>query len=114
MPGLVPHRFLVRLAHPCVYVKGMPQPADDDHVLDQDPNARFLVVAPTSVVENWHREAAVFAPGVEVRTITETAARRGRTAEDLLGKRGAEAARQPHVYVERPEPVMLPGGPRGR
>ena len=49
-----------------------------------------------------------------LRSADETAARRGRTAEDLLGKRGAEAARQPHVYVERPEPVMLPGGPRGR
>ena len=25
MPALIPHRFLVRLAHPCAYVKGMPQ-----------------------------------------------------------------------------------------
>jgi hypothetical protein len=50
-----------------------------------------------------------------LRSADETAARRGRTAEDLLGKRGAEAARQPHVYVERPEPVNFPGGPpRGR
>lgn len=44
----------------------------------------------------------------------EVAGRRGRTAEDLLGKRGAEAARKPHVYVERPEPAFPPGGPRGR
>jgi small subunit ribosomal protein S5 len=45
----------------------------------------------------------------------DTAARRGKTAEQLLGKRGAEAARQPHVYRERPEPVNFPGGPpRGR
>jgi small subunit ribosomal protein S5 len=50
-----------------------------------------------------------------LRSADETAARRGRTAEELLGKRGAEAARKPHVYVERPEPVMFPGGPsRGR
>jgi small subunit ribosomal protein S5 len=50
-----------------------------------------------------------------LRSADETAARRGRTAEELLGKRAAEAARQPHVYVERPEPAMLPGGPpRGR
>ena len=35
-------------------------------------------------------------------TSAEMAARRGRTAEELLGKRGAEAAREPHVYVERP------------
>jgi superfamily II DNA or RNA helicase len=47
------------------------------HVLDTDPDARFLVVAPTSVVENWHREARRFAPGVPVCTITETQARRG-------------------------------------
>jgi hypothetical protein len=44
----------------------------------------------------------------------DMASRRGKSAEDLLGKRGAEAARQPHVYVERPAPPMLPGGPRGR
>jgi superfamily II DNA or RNA helicase len=47
------------------------------HVLEQRPDARFLVVAPTSVVSNWHREAAQFAPGLEVRTVTETASRRG-------------------------------------
>jgi hypothetical protein len=34
MPGLVPHRFLIRLAHPCPYVKGMPHPAGDDLLLD--------------------------------------------------------------------------------
>jgi small subunit ribosomal protein S5 len=45
----------------------------------------------------------------------EVAGRRGRTAEELLGKRGAEAARKPHVYVERPAPAFPPGGPpRGR
>jgi len=44
----------------------------------------------------------------------DMAARRGKTAEELLGKRAAEAARQPHVYVERPVPPMLGGGPRGR
>ena len=35
------------------------------HVLEDEPDARFLVVAPTSVVENWAREAARFAPGVD-------------------------------------------------
>jgi superfamily II DNA or RNA helicase len=49
------------------------------HVRRQRPDARFLVVAPTSVVENWAREAAHFAPGLPVRTIGETAARRGRS-----------------------------------
>ena len=46
------------------------------------------------------------------------AARRGKTAEELLGKKGAEAARQPHEYIERPVPAMIGGdrrgGPRGR
>ena len=42
------------------------------------------------------------------------AARRGKTAEELLGKRGAEAARRPHEYVERPAPAFPVGGSRGR
>ncbi len=49
------------------------------HVLESDPDARFLVVAPTSVVENWAHEAARFAPGVAIRSIRETHARRGTT-----------------------------------
>ena len=47
------------------------------HVVQHKPDARFLVVAPTSVVENWAREAARFAPGLSVRTIRETERRRG-------------------------------------
>ena len=54
------------------------------HVLQDDPDARFLVVAPTSVVENWAHEAARFAPGIEVRTIRETAARRGHALDDEI------------------------------
>jgi superfamily II DNA or RNA helicase len=54
------------------------------HVLQQEPDARFLVVAPTSVVENWAHEAARFAPGVEVRTISETQARRGHSLDDEI------------------------------
>ncbi|MGN6575699.1 MAG: SNF2-related protein, partial [Nocardioides sp.] len=37
----------------------------------------FLVVAPTSVVSTWAHEAATFTPGLRVRTITESHARRG-------------------------------------
>jgi superfamily II DNA or RNA helicase len=55
------------------------------HVLERDPHARFLVVAPTSVVENWHREAGRFAPGVEVRTVRATQARRGASLADAIG-----------------------------
>ncbi len=54
------------------------------HVLEDRPDARFLVVAPTSVVENWAREAAHFAPGIEVRTIGETATRRGHSLDDEI------------------------------
>ena len=45
MPGLVPHRFLVRLAHPCLYVKKMPLGADDDHLLDLPESAALHTFA---------------------------------------------------------------------
>jgi small subunit ribosomal protein S5 len=50
----------------------------------------------------------------ELRSADAIAARRGKTAEQLLGKRGAEFARRPHEYVERPAPPMPFGGGRGR
>ena len=49
-----------------------------------------------------------------LRSADAIAADRGKTAEQLLGKRGAEAARRPHEYVERPAPAFPQGGPRGR
>ncbi|MFV0317505.1 MAG: SNF2-related protein [Microthrixaceae bacterium] len=54
-------------------------------VLERSPDARFLVVAPTSVVENWHRESTQFAPGVEVRTIRSTAARSAMELSEVVG-----------------------------
>ncbi len=39
--------------------------------------APFLVVAPTSVVATWAGEAARFTPGLDVRVVTESQARRG-------------------------------------
>ncbi len=48
-----------------------------------------------------------------LRSADVIAALRGRTAEELLGKRGAEAAREPHVIPERRE-QMPSGGGRGR
>ena len=46
----------------------------------------FLVVAPTSVVSNWAREAERFAPGLTVVTISGTQARRGGTElADAIG-----------------------------
>lgn len=55
------------------------------HLLEENPRARVLVVAPTSVVENWHREAARFAPGVAVCTISGTQAKRGSTLAEAVG-----------------------------
>ena len=49
-----------------------------------------------------------------LRSADAIAARRGKTAEELLGKRGAEAARRPHEIVARPEPVFQGGRGRGR
>jgi small subunit ribosomal protein S5 len=50
-----------------------------------------------------------------LRSADEIAALRGRTAEQLLGKRAAELARTPHVIPERREPMNTgPGGGRGR
>ncbi len=37
---LVPHRFLLRLAHPCPFVKKMPLP-DSDRLLDLPPDCRI-------------------------------------------------------------------------
>lgn len=44
-----------------------------------DANAPVLVVAPTSVVGVWIEQAQQFTPQLRVRTVTETAARRGTT-----------------------------------
>jgi small subunit ribosomal protein S5 len=50
-----------------------------------------------------------------LRSADAIAALRGRTAEELLGKRGAELARRPHEAPERREPLPSgSGGGRGR
>jgi small subunit ribosomal protein S5 len=49
-----------------------------------------------------------------LRSADAIAARRGKTAEQLLGKRGAELARRPHEVIERPAPAYPMGGGRGR
>ncbi|VTU00719.1 hypothetical protein, partial : Uncharacterized protein OS=Blastopirellula marina DSM 3645 GN=DSM3645_11457 PE=4 SV=1 [Gemmataceae bacterium] len=42
MPPIVPNRFLVRVAHPCPYVKGVPQDTDaHDHLVDLPEAARI-------------------------------------------------------------------------
>lgn len=50
-----------------------------------------------------------------LRSADDIAALRGRSAEQLLGKRRAELARTPHVVPERREPMNTgPGGRRDR
>ncbi|MFF1830267.1 SNF2-related protein [Paenarthrobacter sp. NPDC058040] len=46
-------------------------------VSNGNDRAPFLVVAPTSVVSNWASEAQRFAPGLVVRTVSETFAKSG-------------------------------------
>ncbi|MFJ5956966.1 SNF2-related protein [Paenarthrobacter sp. NPDC092416] len=48
------------------------------------PRAPFLVVAPTSVVSNWAAEAQRFAPGLVVRTVSETFAKSGMAPIEAL------------------------------
>jgi small subunit ribosomal protein S5 len=49
-----------------------------------------------------------------LRSADDIASLRGRSAEELLGKRGAELARRPHEAPERREPTMAGGPTRGR
>lgn len=55
---------------------------------EADPRARFCVVAPTSVVENWAREAARFTPDVPVAAIWQTQARRKVSLAAAVGDAG--------------------------
>jgi len=60
------------------------------HARQSDPDgAPFLIVAPTSVVQNWTAEAARFAPGLRVVPVGETEARSGRPLGDVIA--GADA-----------------------
>ena len=47
-------------------------------------DAPFLVVAPASVVSNWVTEAARFVPGLTIRTIQQTRARRPETLASAI------------------------------
>jgi superfamily II DNA or RNA helicase len=51
-----------------------------------EATAPFLVVAPTSVVPNWAHEAERFAPGLRVGVVSETAAKRARSLDELAGE----------------------------
>jgi SNF2 family DNA or RNA helicase len=59
--------------------------ADGAELTANDGGTPFLVVAPTSVVGNWAAEAARFAPGLTVRTVSETFAKNSQDAAVELG-----------------------------
>ena len=48
------------------------------HARDAGSSGPFLVVAPTSVVSNWRREAAKFAPSLRVVVVEESESKRAR------------------------------------
>jgi superfamily II DNA or RNA helicase len=56
--------------------------AEDGRGAADGARAPFLVVAPTSVVSNWVREAARFTPGLRVVEITETRGKSGTPVAD--------------------------------
>jgi hypothetical protein len=53
MPPLVPNRFLVRVAHPCPYVKDVPAGDDADHLVDLPDAARLDNLAALDGLTNF-------------------------------------------------------------
>lgn len=54
MPAIVPNRFLVRVAHPCPYVKDAPRDADDgDHLVELAESARLNNFADLDAQRNF-------------------------------------------------------------
>ncbi|GAA2375226.1 MULTISPECIES: DEAD/DEAH box helicase [Gordonia] len=53
-------------------------------VVDERPDARFLVVAPTSVIANWAAEIHRFVPGLEMLTVPATEKRVGTPLADRI------------------------------
>ncbi|HEV3384622.1 MAG TPA: hypothetical protein VG097_07395, partial [Gemmata sp.] len=55
MPPLVPNRFLIRVAHPCPYVKDTPRNVEvnDDHLVDLPESARLQNFADLDGLKNF-------------------------------------------------------------
>jgi hypothetical protein len=54
MPPIVPNRFLVRLNHPCPFIKDVPRDTDDDeYLLDLSESARLDNFAALDTQENF-------------------------------------------------------------
>lgn len=53
MPPIIPNRFLVRVAHPCPYVKDVPRVEDEDHLVDLPATARLRNFAELDGLTNF-------------------------------------------------------------
>ncbi|SJN22689.1 Probable helicase [Microbacterium esteraromaticum] len=56
------------------------------HAVERGEQHPFLVIAPTSVLDTWRREAARFAPGLRVTIIDSTIARRSESVAEVAGR----------------------------
>jgi len=55
MPPLIPNRFLIRVAHPCPYIKDAPRNVEDedDHLVDLPESARLQNFADLDGLQNF-------------------------------------------------------------
>ncbi|HSV41220.1 MAG TPA: SNF2-related protein, partial [Nocardioidaceae bacterium] len=70
----------------------------------------FLVVAPTSVVSTWAHEAATFTSGLRVRTVIESASRRGESISALHADADIVITSYTLYRLEASDYVALPWG----
>ncbi|PRA00459.1 hypothetical protein CQ017_05415 [Arthrobacter sp. MYb224] len=56
-----------------------------DKARHEDPDAKYLVVAPTSVVGNWASEAAKFTPQLRTTALGETSTKRRSSVAEAIG-----------------------------
>ena len=59
---------------------------DSDALNEPDGTGPVLVIAPTSVVGSWVEQAERFCPGLRVRAVTRTAAKREETLEQITAR----------------------------
>ena len=59
---------------------------DSDALNELDGTGPVLVIAPTSVVGSWVEQAERFCPGLRVRAVTRTAAKREETLEQITAR----------------------------
>ena len=82
---------------------------------EPEPFSPFLVVAPTSVVANWHTEAASFLPGVKVAVLSESSSKSGRSVAERID--GAQLVITSYALLRLDEQEFInpdiPGGTWG-